>query len=154
MIAMTRWFYGSIALGTLVQLLRLHSARAFGTPFHKVVRAWTYRASSPLSDDITTEEETIIRAVPIINTASLNISVTNPFSFPVKSINDAREELHQILVTGATEAFHHYRVEYLTKVLESSYIPIQTIPFMNFALSGDWSLVYSNVLTPRADPTL
>ena len=95
--------------------------------------------------------------VPIFNTANLEISMSNPFGPAVLSLSECRKELLAILrkeIVMKEESFYHARVEYLTKVLEGTFTPAQTIPFLQLILSGDWYLAYSNVLIPRADPTL
>ena len=95
--------------------------------------------------------------VPTFNTASLDISMSNPFGSAILSLSECRKELLAILrkeIVMEEEMFYHARVEYLTKVLEGTFTPAQTIPFLQLILSGDWYLAYSNVLLPRADPTL
>ena len=95
--------------------------------------------------------------VPTFNTANLDISMSNPFGPAVLSLSECRKELLAILrkeTVMENESFFHARVEYLTKVLEGTFTPAQTIPFLQLILSGDWYLAYSNVLIPRADPTL
>lgn len=95
--------------------------------------------------------------VPTINTANLDISMSNPFGPAVLSVSECRKELLSILrkeIVMDEQQFYHARVEYLTKVLEGTFVPAQTIPFLQLILAGDWYLAYSNVLIPRADPTL
>ena len=96
------------------------------------------------------------RTVPVVNTAGMNISASNYFGKQVLSTAECKRELIGLLTNAIEieEEFLDYRVEYLTKYLEYKYIPIQTTPFLNFALSGEWAMLYSNILTPRADDTL
>jgi hypothetical protein len=102
-------------------------------------------------------ERTRLEFVPVVNTANMEISVSNPFGPPVLSLTECQKELLSLLrqeTTLENESFYHCRVEYLTKVLEQSYIPAQTLPFLQLILAGEWEQMYSNVLTPRADETL
>jgi hypothetical protein len=102
------------------------------------------------------EPQVIRRTVPIVNTAGMNISASNFFGKQVLSIKECKSELTGLLsnTIEIEEEFLNYRIEYLTKYLEYKYIPIQTIPFLNFALTGEWAMLYSNTLRPREDPTL
>lgn len=103
------------------------------------------------------QERTRLEFVPIANTASMDISVTNPFGPAVLSLTECQQELLSLLrreIAIENESFYHCRIEYLTKVLEQTYIPAQTVPFLQFILTGEWKQLYSNVLTPRADATL
>lgn len=117
--------------------------------------------SSVIDDVIVKEEDAITsflprRTIPIVNTASMNISAANFFGRQVLSTAECKRELIGLLskTIEIEEEFLDYRVEYLTKYLEYKYIPIQTIPFLNFALSGNWDMLYSNALVTRADKTL
>ena len=104
-------------------------------------------------DNVESLAEVPRRTIPVVNTAGLNISAANFFGRQVFSVDESRLELVGLLrgEIEIEEEFLHYRVEYLTKYLEYKYVPIQTIPFLNFALSGEWDILYSNALTPRAD---
>ena len=110
----------------------------------------------PVQDDDTIEQFVTRRTVPVANTAGMNISAANFFGRQVLSTVECKAELIGLLTDSIEieEEFLDYRVEYLTKYLEYKYIPIQTTPFLNFALSGEWAMLYSNILTPRADETL
>jgi hypothetical protein len=103
-------------------------------------------------DDVTEE----MKLIPTINTKNFQISVLNPFGPSIKSLAEAKVELRDILTDHLhmDETFRHGRIEYLVKVLESRFIPIQTLPFLNLALEGEWNLKYSNVLTPHKDANL
>jgi hypothetical protein len=94
--------------------------------------------------------------VPVVNTSSMDISLTNPFGPAVFSVTDCKEELLKLLKRELEmeDSFRHCRLEYLTKYMENSYVPAQTIPFLQFIINGEWQLYYSNVMTPRADNTL
>lgn len=116
------------------------------------------RLKSTLLENILVEDVEVStalprRTIPVVNTAGLNISAANFFGRQVFSVDECRLELVGLLrgEIEIEEEFLHYRVEYLTKYLEYKYIPIQTIPFLNFALSGEWDILYSNAITPRAD---
>eukprot|EP01031_Cornospumella_fuschlensis_P040642 gene40642-49551_t len=97
-----------------------------------------------------------VRLVPLVTGFFSDISVENPVGSVVKSVSAAREELLLLLSPGAAPltAHQHMRVEYLSKVLEKSNIPIQTIPFLNLAVQGSWRQVYSNVLLRNPSPLL
>jgi hypothetical protein len=117
---------------------------------------------SSVIDDVLVKEDDAIasflprRTIPIVNTASMNISAANFFGRQVLSTAECKQELIGLLTKAIEieDEFFDYRVEYLTKYLEYNYIPIQTIPFLNFALSGNWDMLYSNALVTRADKTL
>lgn len=117
--------------------------------------------SSVIDDVVVEEGDTITsflprRTIPIVNTAGMNISAANFFGRQVLSTIECKRELIGLLTKAIEieEEFLDYRVEYLTKYLEYKYVPIQTIPFLNFALSGHWDMLYSNALVTRADKTL
>ena len=118
---------------------------------------------SSVIDELTVQnEEDIIgqfasrRTVPVANTAGMNITAANFFGRQVLSTAECKTELIGLLTNRIEieKEFMDYRVEYLTKYLEYKYIPIQTTPFLNFALTGEWDMLYSNILTPRADESL
>lgn len=111
-------------------------------------------------DSVPMREDRVI--LPTVNTKSYLISLSNPFGPAVKSIDIAKDELLKILDNELSMSisdtngsnFFHGRIEYLLKILESRFIPIQTIPFLNLAIGGDWNMRYSNVLTPHKDENL
>lgn len=96
------------------------------------------------------------RIVPTAQTGDHKISTNNPFGTYVNSSQEAIAELVSLTTQDWKDAtqYSHLRIEYLTKYLESTYIPIQTIPFLNLALEGEWNLCYSNVLTPPREDKL
>lgn len=107
------------------------------------------------SDNLQQQQQQLRYYIPIVNTTSMNITPTNPFGLTVFNINDAVTQLlavanHEDNVIWDESKVKHYRIEYLTKYLESKYIPIQTSQFMSFALSGTWDLKYTNLLTPAS----
>jgi hypothetical protein len=55
---------------------------------------------------------------------------------------------------GQPEPQSAYRIDYLVKYLESQYVPIHTKEFYSMAHSGEWMLLYSNSLAPRAHENL
>lgn len=117
--------------------------------------------SSVIDDVLVKEDDTVTsflprRTIPIVNTASMNISAANFFGKQVLSTTECKKELIGLLTKKIEieEEFLDYRIEYLTKYLEYKYVPIQTIPFLNFALSGNWDMLYSNALVTRADKSL
>lgn len=91
--------------------------------------------------------------LPIFNRNRLVISLNNPFGTKLTSKQDAIDEL--LSICNEMNKFEilldkQYRLEYIVMYLESNYIPIQTIPFLNMAIDGKWLKLYSNLLTPRA----
>ena len=90
--------------------------------------------------------------VAIFNPTGFEISVEEPFGDTVKSVAAAEKELVNIVTGGTGEELYQSdflkcRVEYLVKVLSSSYIPSFTLEFMELVHSGTWEHAYSNVLT-------
>lgn len=96
--------------------------------------------------------------VPIVNSAELKITSSNPFGLQVVNIEAARKELLNIITSTSerweADKFKHYRIEYLIKYLESKYMPIHTTQFLSLAMNGDWDHAYTNVLTPYANKAL
>ena len=105
--------------------------------------------------------------VPIINSASLQISAMNPFGSSVGNLKTS--EIKDEIISLANNRYNiqsrssdlkymeppdHFRLEYLVKVLEQRYIPIQTIPFLNLVFAGTWSKLYTNTLSRKADSNL
>lgn len=78
------------------------------------------------------------------------ISPLKPYGPMITSISAARDEIISLLDIGVVDPPDHFRLDYLIQCLETSYTPIQTTSFFNFATEGKWQLLYSNVLTPRA----
>ena len=92
-------------------------------------------------------KEESMRYVAIFNPSELDISLENPFGEAVKSISSAEKELITILTGGAGEDinrsdFLKCRVEYLVKVLSSSYIPSFTMEFLALIHKGSWEHAY------------
>ena len=75
------------------------------------------------------------------------------FGPQILSVADCKKELLQVIVNQKPIEgdYRHNRIEYLTKYLELNYTPIQTVPFLNYVLSGRWDVIYSNVLIRGAD---
>ena len=98
------------------------------------------------------------KTLAVFNPSEFNISASNPFSDPVTSIEMAREELLQLVKYRQSELrssdFLRCRIEYLVKVLKSSYISSFTVQFLNLVMTGHWRHCYSNVLLRRADESL
>lgn len=94
--------------------------------------------------------------VPIFTSGALNISATNPFGTLVASRDAAKSELISIIQNKAEPLveFERFRIEYLTKYLESTHVPIQTGAFLSLAMGGTWTSEYTNALLPRADTTI
>lgn len=120
----------------------------------------SFAISSDSLTDATTEVSkssvTSVSRVPTVNTKAFDISISNPFGPIVKNIESCRQELISI-VNGSLEMetnFYHCRIEYLSKVLQANFIPIQTIPFLNLAMQGEWRFRYSNTLIPQKDNDL
>eukprot|EP00600_Ochromonadales_sp_CCMP1393_P013590 CAMPEP_0174998482 /NCGR_PEP_ID=MMETSP0005-20121125/1531_1 /TAXON_ID=420556 /ORGANISM="Ochromonas sp., Strain CCMP1393" /LENGTH=384 /DNA_ID=CAMNT_0016253119 /DNA_START=110 /DNA_END=1264 /DNA_ORIENTATION=+ len=100
----------------------------------------------------TVEEKTFL--VPIVNRGRMDISVESPYGDLLKSTKAAKSELLSLIQQDVDSLDVHFRLEYIIKFLEYAYTPIQTIPFLNMAISGRWKKLYSNVYTPRAVPEL
>ena len=105
--------------------------------------------------------------VPIINSAALQISAMNPFGPSVANLktSEIKDEIislahnrHNAQSRSSDlkymEPPEHFRLEYLVKVLEQRYTPIQTIPFLNLVFAGTWSKLYTNTLSRKADSNL
>mmetsp|Transcript_21486 Transcript_21486/g.20767 ORF Transcript_21486/g.20767 Transcript_21486/m.20767 type:complete len:285 (-) Transcript_21486:127-981(-) len=143
-------------------LVLLHNSIGFNINYgvHRYNVLSQLRSSLLESEDIMVNDLGEIpgrrKTAAIKNTVGMNISASNFFGNQCFSIKEAKKELIGLLLKEIEieEEFLDYRVEYLTKYLEYKYIPIQTIPFLNFALSGTWSMLYSNILRSRADNTL
>lgn len=86
------------------------------------------------------------------NVISHEISLENPFGNPCSRVSDAKMELLQLVDFPSKTFDVHSRIDYLAKVLQSSFIPFQTIPFLNLAISGDWNKSYSSIRCPRPSP--
>jgi hypothetical protein len=67
-------------------------------------------------------------------------------------ISKAKQELIETLprMTGQEQEFR--RVEELVNTLEDQYQPAQTLSFLNFALQGDWQLLFSTNLSGSPNP--
>ena len=142
--------------GAFTTIQGISSSRLFKSRLQSsVIEELTIEESAVEDDDIVEKMQTR-RTVPVVNTAGMNISASNFFGKQVLSTAECKRELIGLLrdEIEIEAEFLAYRLEYLTKYLEYKYIPIQTTPFLNFALSGEWAMLYSNILTPRADETL
>jgi len=106
--------------------------------------------SAPARDD---EDAAPVKVLPTFN-IPFEISPTKPYGSMIKSLPAARDELIGLLDAGVVDPPDHFRVDYLLQCLETSYTPIQTTSFFNFATEGSWELLYSNTLTPRASTSL
>lgn len=97
-----------------------------------------------------------VRKVRVIDTNPFGtpISVSSPFGNKAISVAEAKKEILDLSKNGVSEPRHAYRIDYLVKYLESMYVPIHTPDFYSMTHRGNWSLVYSNVLSPRADEKL
>ena len=114
------------------------------------------------------QQERRTRAVvPTVNSASLQISVANPFGPSTANLktSEIKDEILGLLHNQHSprqqsnalkymELPVHFRLEYLVKVLEQRYVPIQTIPFLNLVLAGSWSKLYTNSISRKADSNL
>lgn len=89
------------------------------------------------------------------NSGESNANAAQSFGPQILSVADCKKELLRVISNQKPIEgdYRHNRIEYLTKYLEQKYIPIQTIPFLNYVLSGRWDVVYSNVLIRGADNT-
>ena len=126
----------------------------------------------PLSSSTGPPPSTISHILPIFNRNIVHITVDHPYGALVQSKSAAVSELLHLLTTINTTTIDNssnggmqhgdsmdikhqqLRVEYLIKYLESVFVPIQTIPFLNFALVGDWRKIHSNLATPHASPNM
>lgn len=92
----------------------------------------------------------------VANTKAYQISLSNPFGPKIEIKKDALKELSDILSGKLIfeNNFKHGRLEYIIKFLQSTYIPIQTIPFLNLAVSGRWEHMYSNIFMPMPSDNL
>ena len=88
--------------------------------------------------------------VPIVNRQSRSI-ISEIQPKENENINTARAELLLLVSNSVPLSFdQHIRLEYLVKRVESSFTPVQTIPFLKLALCGTWCKKYTNVVTPLA----
>jgi hypothetical protein len=89
------------------------------------------------------------------NLVENNANTAESLGPQILSVADCKKELLRVIAnqTPIEGDYRHNRIEYLTKYLELSYTPIQTIPFLNYVLSGRWDVIYSNVLIRGADST-
>jgi len=105
--------------------------------------------------------------LPIVSRNKVQVSADHPFGERSSSKTAAVGELldlltggnhnssiHQMHDYGSLEVHQQLRVEYLIKYLESVFVPIQTIPFLNLAMVGQWRKVYSNLATPYASTSM
>jgi len=113
--------------------------------------------------------------LPVFNRNKVQVSVDNPYGERSSSKTAAVDELlghltrgttgsiaaaiqnssiHQIHGHGSLDMHQQLRVEYLIKYLESVFVPIQTVPFLNLAMEGHWRKVYSNLITPHASASM
>jgi hypothetical protein len=105
--------------------------------------------------------------LPVFNRNKVQVSVDNPYGERSSSKTAAVDELlghltrgvqnssiHQIHGHGSLDMHQQLRVEHLIKYLESVFVPIQTVPFLNLAMEGHWRKVYSNLITPHASASM
>lgn len=121
----------------------------------KTYRTRTVRRAVEIGDvEEVQEQDKRKLKLPIINTSMFEISLEQPFGEAIKSPIKAKEELIQIVSQPVDSLDQHFRIKYLIQVLQATYIPIQTIPFLLLALSGTWKKCYSNMNTYKAVPSL
>lgn len=112
--------------------------------------------------------------LPVFNRNKVQVSADHPYGERSSSKAAAVDELlgylrdttdsiavaiqnssiHQIHGHGSLDMHQQLRVEYLIKYLESVFVPIQTVPFLNLAMEGHWRKVYSNLATPHASASM
>lgn len=112
-----------------------------------------------------TEENELVRIVPIRNSNGLKFSADNPIGTSARSLKsvEIKDEIRSMVAKQSNRLSHtlsslsdieHFRLHYLIKVLEERYEPILTVSFLNLVLSGKWIKMYSNVLTKKADQNI
>lgn len=144
----------------------LHSNRAtaddFASSVQTSITAATVEDSLPITKQVYYNPTYPMRA-------RVNISLETPFGEPILSKTSAKNELLSLLsstdrvtadqnncyTAGGSPALDcrdaldlHLRIEYLCQALHDKYIPIQTIPFLDFVHRGQWKKLYSNVVLP------
>ena len=90
---------------------------------------------------------------PTRKSGDTDANAAQSFGPQILSVADCKKELLRVIANQKPIEgdYRRNRIEYLTKYLELNYTPIQTVPFLNYVLSGRWDVIYSNVLIRGAD---
>lgn len=106
-----------------------------------------------MSADIENSNDLSVESRPVVPVVSGSNQSPNLISFGqvIRDPIHAKEELVRILddSLSADDAYRLGRIQYLISVLENSFIPIQTLPFLNMAIEGYWELKYSSMLLSK-----
>jgi hypothetical protein len=116
-----------------IQLLLLFSATTATTP-------------SLLPD---TEEATSNTEPNITNTSSSSSTSELKNSYNSNNIMTIRDELLDLVSSMRGEEYEIRRLEDCINTLESTYIPCQTVSFLNLMMNGSWQFLFSSHLINR-----